>query len=193
MGSERKQIQRVATALIRNPAEFNAALERSLRLRGTASTGLAKLDAVGIDEVCAFIACGHSVHDIARELGIAAATVYRWLHETDDKTDRWMHAMAISADALADKAEDLLLSAPNPFELARAKEVANHLRWKARIYNPRRFSDAMDVNLKDASFKDDATLLKRINLLLLKAKAEEAEAREVNDNGAEHEEAGRSE
>ena len=74
-----------------------------------------------------------------------------------------------AAGTFDEMARDELRSAADPFELARAREVASHLRWKASKADPGRYGDKLDVTA-DIGIKalPDDQLMKRANELAAK-------------------------
>jgi CRISPR/Cas system-associated protein Csm6 len=75
---------------------------------------------------------------IAKGLGVARSSLQAWLAADPKRTQRAIDARRLSADAWDELAEEVLLSAKDHVEVARARELASHHRWKASKAGPRR-------------------------------------------------------
>jgi hypothetical protein len=106
------------------------------------------LDALGIDEVCDRIVGGESQTSIAISAGVHVATLCRWLAADPQRSARAREARLASASGSADKAEEVLAAAADPFQLAKARELASHYRWKASKANPREFGEKLEIDQK---------------------------------------------
>lgn len=146
---------------------------------GVAKGDLAVLDALGIDAITSYLAAGHCALDVARTLGIRSQSVYWWL-SVDGRRARWRAAQEVSADAIVDRAEYEIREAESPLDLAKARELAQHARWRARAFAPRRYGDRVDVSVDDRRTLTDDQIAARIAALLA-AGAVDGEARDVTD------------
>jgi hypothetical protein len=104
------------------------------------------LDAVDIEWLCDKITDGDSQRSIARELGCSLGTLINWIAKDADRSARVREARLSSARAFADKAEQVLTNAEDPFGLAKARELASHYRWQASKTNPREFGDKVELS-----------------------------------------------
>ena len=52
----------------------------------------------------------------------------------------------MSGQAFEERAEQELRSARTPFQLAKARELAAHWRWRAKAVNPRQYGERVDMN-----------------------------------------------
>ena len=100
-----------------------------------------ELDAVGIEAVCDRIEAGESLRTIAQTLGMDMAPLWRWLHADKHRSARAREAMQRSALAFDEMAEEVIKGARNILALSRARELAQHYRWRAAKRNPAEFSD----------------------------------------------------
>jgi hypothetical protein len=105
-----------------------------------------KLDALGLQGLCALILEGHSVTRIAGQLGISKGAMLNWIAADPDRSARVKEAREQSAEADADRAENVLMEATTAVEVARARELAAHYRWKAKTSNPKRYGDKLEVD-----------------------------------------------
>lgn len=102
---------------------------------------------VKIEEVLALIIAGKTFREIAEDYGVAVSTLHEYLHKSEHSA-RVNDALKISANSYADKAEEVLKDitrTSNQIEMARARELAQHYRWKASKRNPRSYGDKLDV------------------------------------------------
>ena len=100
-----------------------------------------QLDAVGAEAVCDRIEAGESLRAIAQTLGMDMAPLWRWLHADKQRSARAREAMQRSALAFDEMAEEGIKGARNILALSRARELAQHYRWRAAKRNPAEFSD----------------------------------------------------
>ena len=96
-------------------------------------------DAALLESVCDAIAGGASLREVQRANGFSVGGFYRWLKEKAERSTRVRDARAFSAWVYDDAAERLLTEARNFFELAKAKELASHYRWKASKIAPKQY------------------------------------------------------
>lgn len=88
---------------------------------------------------------GDSYRTIAKHLGVPLSTLHSYTSK-DEHSARVREALEISADSFADKAEQILIDCDGTKEeLMRARELAQHYRWKAAKRRPRTYSDKMDI------------------------------------------------
>jgi hypothetical protein len=122
-----------------------------------------------IEDLCDRIQGGDSLTGIAASLGAHVANLTRWIAADPQRSARAREARIAAAGTFDEMALDELRSAADPFELARAREVASHLRWKASKADPGRYGDKLDVTA-DIGIKalPDDQLMKRANELAAK-------------------------
>lgn len=100
-----------------------------------------KLDAAGTEAVCSMIAEGTSYRQIAAKFGVGLATLATWMEVDAERSRACARAREIASQAFDEQALEAIEGASDAFELARAREVASHLRWRAKAANPRRYGD----------------------------------------------------
>jgi hypothetical protein len=105
------------------------------------------LDAYGIDAVCRDIADGVSVKEIAAKAGASFGTMSVWLHSDPDRSARATEARRHTARLWDEQAEAEIKAATDPFEVARARELASHYRWRAKMVDPSRYGDKQQHEL----------------------------------------------
>jgi transcriptional regulator with XRE-family HTH domain len=102
----------------------------------------------GIDDICGWLVSGVSQTKIAQNLGVSPATLATWFSSDIERSARAREARILAASAHVDKAEQVLTDAADPFELAKARELASHYRWKASKSDPRGFGDKIEIDQK---------------------------------------------
>ena len=108
------------------------------------------------------IESGELLLAIAEDMGVSQSTFGRWC-EKPERFARVELARRKSAQANIEMAEREIRSAGDPFELAKARELAHHWRWKASKSDSQRFGDRIEhagtlTIKKDASEYTDAEL-----------------------------------
>lgn len=119
---------------------------------GVKAIAKAKLDALGIDEFCSSLASGKSQRQICKEIGICKWDLARWLADEEGRSARARDAMAVSAAHWDEEAEIEIRKMRNtPGSIAKARELAQHFRWRAKNYAPKTYGDkvATEVTGKD--------------------------------------------
>lgn len=108
---------------------------------------MAKLKHTDIDGIVEMIIDGKTFRQIAKHYGVSLSTFDDYTKKTEHSA-RVGEALMISAATYADKAEEVLQEITkdsNTIEMARARELAQHYRWKSAKRNPRMFGDKVDV------------------------------------------------
>lgn len=106
-----------------------------------------KLDSVGLDAVCAKIFEGLSLTAIAQEAAVSIGTLLTWISKDPERSARVREARAECAKLWDEKAEHGLEGAEDALQLAKAKELAHHYRWRAAKTAPRDYGDKQAVEL----------------------------------------------
>jgi hypothetical protein len=98
--------------------------------------GVSALDVYGIDWVCERICDEVTLTAIAKEASVATATLLNWINADADRSARAKAARAQMAAVWDDRATEVIQAATNGFELAKARELAQHYRWRASKISP---------------------------------------------------------
>jgi len=114
------------------------------------ATARAKLDAYGIDQFCEDICAGKSQAEIAEAIGVSEWALIDWKTRDPERSARAQGVIRMMAQSWAEKAQKAIETAGDgvamddplvvdlkKFELARAKELAQHLRWRAAVGDPK--------------------------------------------------------
>lgn len=102
----------------------------------------------GVDAVCERLAEGMSLTAIATEIGVSKGSLLGWLAADTDRSARAREARALSARCWDEQAEAEIRGASDSLSLAKARELAQHYRWRATKIAPRDYGDK--VQLADA-------------------------------------------
>lgn len=107
-----------------------------------------KLDQRGVEWLCNQIIDGQSQTSIAQSVGVSLATLSHWIAADIERSARVREARIASSRAYDEKAEQALMDARDPFELAKARELASHYRWKASKTNPKEYGERVEIDQK---------------------------------------------
>jgi transcriptional regulator with XRE-family HTH domain len=118
----------------------------------------------GLDEaaILARIENGESIAAIAASLGADRSTLSRWLNAEEHRSARAREARQAAAAAYDEQAEQELRAATDLFQLAKARELAQHLRWRASKINPKAYGDRLEVEPAEKP-ETLAQAIKRLN------------------------------
>lgn len=81
---------------------------------------------------------------VAWGIPVSGSQVHRWFHATPERSQAYARAREASAESHDEQALEALALAKDPFELAKAREIAAHLRWRSRVINPKKYGDQPD-------------------------------------------------
>lgn len=102
------------------------------------------------DEIIDRIASGETITAIALSLDMSRGWLCKWLNLVSERSARAKAARTAAAAAWDEKAEALLFDAADPFELAKARELASHYRWRAKAVAPREYGDKTQTEITGA-------------------------------------------
>lgn len=106
-----------------------------------------KLDKFGADSVCEMILNGKAYKDIAESVGVAVGSVLAWLEANPERSARAREARRIMAAYWDQQAEYEIRNAPDTTEgIAKARELAQHFRWRSAKVDPLGYGDRIDLN-----------------------------------------------
>lgn len=108
-----------------------------------------KLDAIGIDAIVEMIVDGQSYRQIAGKAGVSLSLLAGWMDANPERSRACARARELSAQAFDEQALRVVETAKDVFALAKAKEMAVHLRWRAKAANPRRYGDKVALGGSD--------------------------------------------
>ena len=104
------------------------------------------IETYGEDKIMAAIEEGGSLFTLAEKIGVNRSTLDYWLTSDVGRSARARIARQRSSGSLEEKAERGIQEADGPFELAKAKELAHHYRWAARVRSPATHGDKLELS-----------------------------------------------
>lgn len=102
---------------------------------------MAKLDEFGVEALCDELMSGGSIGSVSRRVGVTTASVLRWIDLDPDRATTVHNARVKAATIWDELAEDRIIRSVDQFELAKARELAHHYRWRAKCMSPRLYGD----------------------------------------------------
>ena len=116
-----------------------------------------------IDKIIEMIIDGYTFRAISKKLDVPLSTLYDFTKRSEHSA-RTRDALEISAQTYEEKAEEILIGADaSAYEMQRARELAQHYRWKASKRSPRRYGDKIDMTSdnKEIQFLPSIILIPR--------------------------------
>ena len=89
-----------------------------------------------LDAICDRIANGETYTKIAHDEGITQGRLSQWLEADPNRSARARAARNLAARTWDEKALQTIQKAADPFQLAKAREEAQHNRWRASKIAP---------------------------------------------------------
>lgn len=100
-----------------------------------------RIEALGIDSICSMFADGMTHTAIAAKAGVSHGNLSEWLAADSDRSARAREARTHAARVWDEKALEAIEQAEDPFQLQRARELAQHYRWRASKTAPKDYGD----------------------------------------------------
>ena len=100
-----------------------------------------RIEAFGIEAICERLSNGVTMTAIAEEIGVTVGKLSQWIASDEEHSARAREARIHAARIWDEKALSVVEQALDPFELARAKELAHHYRWRASKTAPKEYGD----------------------------------------------------
>jgi hypothetical protein len=99
-----------------------------------------------IEDVIEQIIDGKTFREIAEGFDCSLSHFHRFLSKAEHSA-RVKEALEISSNSYADKAEEVLINAEkDSIEMTRARELAQHYRWKASKRSPKKYGDKLETD-----------------------------------------------
>lgn len=108
-----------------------------------------KLDEYGIARLCSDIVGGMTLTAAAKKVGVSIGTLITWIDADVERSACAREARAQAAKVWDEEALALITNAKDPFELAKARESAQHLRWRASKIAPKEYGDKLALGQAD--------------------------------------------
>lgn len=100
-----------------------------------------RIEALGVDDICSMLADGMTHTAIAAKAGVSHGNLSEWLAADSDRSARAREARTHAARVWDEKALEAIEQAEDPFQLQRARELAQHYRWRASKTAPKEYGD----------------------------------------------------
>jgi hypothetical protein len=120
------------------------------RTAGQPPVARERLDAVGFEAVCADLADGKTLTSIASAAGVSYGSLHAWLNFDAERSARAREARQRTACMWDEMAAAGIEAATTAFQLAKAKELAHHYRWRASKIAPKEYGEKVTVGEADA-------------------------------------------
>lgn len=98
-----------------------------------------------LETLCAMIVDGKTLTEIAHTFDSGVSTLANWIASDPVRSAQAREARKAAASSYDDQALQVIRRAGDPFELAKAREEASHLRWRASKANPKEYGEKLDV------------------------------------------------
>lgn len=114
-----------------------------------------KLDAAGLDAILTMITEGVTYRQIAAKYEMGVARLCAWMEADVERSQACARAREASAQSYEEMAEEDIQNASDVFELSKARELAIHRRWRAKVVNPKKYGDRQHIDVNDVTPKSD--------------------------------------
>ena len=81
----------------------------------------------------------------AADIGVTVGKLSQWIASNEEHSARAREARIHAARIWDEKALDVIEQAADPFELQRARELAQHYRWRASKTAPKDYGDKIQA------------------------------------------------
>ena len=106
-----------------------------------APTAAQRIDGYGIERIAEHLSNGVTMTVVAAEIGVTVGMLSQWIASSEEHSARAREARVHAARIWDEKALDVIEQAADPFELQRARELAQHYRWRASKTAPKEYGD----------------------------------------------------
>ena len=100
----------------------------------------------GLDAICEDIRDGLSQRQIATKLKVSSGALTEWMGRDPERFARAREARADTAQHWDEEAERVLKAASDQLEAMKARELAHHYRWRAKVIAPKIYGDKVSVD-----------------------------------------------
>lgn len=106
-----------------------------------------KLDKIGVEQVCEMIRNGQPYREIAETAAVSVGALIAWLNADRERSARVREARSLTAAWWDQQAEYEIRTAPEtPEGIAKARELAQHFRWRSKMVDPANYGDKVDLH-----------------------------------------------
>jgi len=107
-----------------------------------------KLDAIGIDAICAHVESGESLRSWSIANGLPNRSVNDWIEADADRTAQYARAREERADTVFDTLDDVSAAAVNAdsaVQVAGLRLKSDNIKWKLARMNAKKYGDKLDI------------------------------------------------
>lgn len=118
-----------------------------------------RLDAVGIEAICDYVASGESLQSYCTNNGFSPVTMLRWINADPKRAEDYAHARDVRADLTFDRLDDLsddAVAADNAVTVAGLRLKCDNIKWKLARMNAKKYGDRIQ---NDTTIEAGAGLL----------------------------------
>lgn len=105
-----------------------------------------RLEAIGIETICEYVANGDSLRSWAIGNGFALSTVRDWIDTDEDRSAHYARARDDRADAVFDSLDDVsdqAVTAETAVEVAGLRLKSDNIKWKLARMNAKKYGDKL--------------------------------------------------
>lgn len=106
----------------------------------------AKLERLGIEGVCEIIAETGTMTRCAQNIGVSIGKLIEWIEASPERSARARQLRSFMAAHWDEKAEEVIEQAADQLGIAKARELAQHYRWRASKIAPRDYGEKVQVD-----------------------------------------------
>ena len=134
----------------------------------------AKLDEIGIDAICVMFEAGKMQRQIAREIAVDDTILLKWIAADEQRSARARESRARGAAVWDELAIEELQGIPDEAtqgQIARAREIASHYRWRASKLGRAEYGEKTEIEHSGSiQAMTDEQVDQRLRDLMTKAK-----------------------
>lgn len=123
-----------------------------------------RLDAIGIEAICEYVANGDSLNSWSKESGFANTTVRDWIEADAERSVNYAHAREERADTVfesLDTVSELAAGSDSSVRVAGLRLKSDNIKWKLARMNAKKYGDKVDLNHGGQS-DNPVTLIERV-------------------------------
>lgn len=105
-----------------------------------------RLNKIGIEAICAYVASGESMRSWAISNGFATTTVHDWIEADATRAEYYARARDARADAVFEMLDDVseqAVKAETAVEVAGLRLKADNIKWKLARMNAKKYGDRL--------------------------------------------------
>lgn len=124
------------------------ATKKAVAVKTETLTPSQRLDAIGIEAICEYVANGDSLRSWALLNNFTPLTVANWVNGDPVRSEHYARAREDRADLYFDQLDDvseLAVTAATPVEVAGLRLKADNMKWKLARMNAKKYGDKLQT------------------------------------------------